>query len=81
MEEVLAEIGNALTKEKTRRENANKSQNTGVFQLTANMMVQPGESDFASPMSKDLSTLKSLIQMIVQIFSGPQLNFFIIPTT
>ena len=65
-EGVLAEIGNAVTKEKLRREKSDKKSNLGIYELDPKMLVQPGESNFSVPMPKELATLKSLIQTIVR---------------
>ena len=64
--QVLKEIGNALTKEKIRREKVQKRNKVEAVKLDEASMVKPGESNFEVPMPSDLATLKSLIQTIVR---------------
>ena len=64
--QVLKEIGNALTREKIRREKVQKRNKVELFKLDEVSMIKPGESNFEVPMPSDLATLKSLIQTIVR---------------
>ena len=64
--QVLKEIGNAVTKEKTRRDKVQKRNKAEVIKLDKDIMVKSGESHFEAPMPSDLATLKSLIQTVVR---------------
>ena len=64
--QVLEVIGNAVTKEKTRREKVQKRNNTETVKLDEDVMVKSGDYNFEAPMPSDLATLKSLIQTIVR---------------
>ena len=64
--QVLEEIGNAVTKEKTRREKVQKRKKAEAIKLDEDIMVKTGDYNFEAPMPSDLATLKSLIQTIVR---------------
>ena len=65
-QEVLSEVGDALIKEKLRRENAAEENDAGILRLDSKLLVRPGETNCAPAMPKDLATLKSLIQTIIR---------------
>lgn len=69
-EQVLKEIGDALNKEKVRREKVQKKNRIETIKLSQDMLIEGGESDFDAPIPKDLATLKSLIQTIVKLEIG-----------
>tara|TARA_A100001011_G_scaffold265193_1_gene273979 strand:- start:560 stop:853 length:294 start_codon:yes stop_codon:yes gene_type:complete len=69
-EQVLKEIGDALNKEKVRREKVQKKNRIETIKLSQDMLIEGGESDFDTPIPKDLATLKSLIQTIVKLEIG-----------
>ena len=64
--QVIKEIGNAVIKEKTRRERAKRSDEVKALSLGEDIMVKAGVSKFDAPMPPDLATLKSLIQTVVR---------------
>ena len=64
--QVLEAIGNVVNKEKIRREKVQKENDVRVLRLGSDELVKSGNVDFNVPMSKDLATLKSLIQTIVR---------------
>ena len=64
--QVLKEIGNAVTKEKARREKLNNENKVEPIKLDEDIRFKSGDSNFEPPMPPDLATLKSLIQTIVR---------------
>ena len=64
--QILQEIGYSVNKEKERRAKVHKQHSEGVLELGEEALLKSGAIDFDTPMSKDLATLKCLIQNIVR---------------
>ena len=64
--QVLQKVGDAVNREKNRRENIQKNNNSKVVELGPDALVKRGDKNFCVPMPQDLATLKALIQTIVR---------------
>ena len=64
--QILKEIGQAVNKEKKRREKVKDPIDQDVFKLSEESLVKKGDVKFDVPMTEDLATMKSLIQTIVR---------------
>ena len=64
--QILKEIGQAVNKEKKRREKVKNPIDQDVFKLSEEFLVKKGDVKCDVPMAEDLATMKSLIQTIVR---------------
>ena len=65
-EQILKEIGNAVNKEKIKREKLQKQKEADVIRLSQDALVKRGEINYAGSMPHDIATLKALIQSVVR---------------
>ena len=65
-EQILEEIGNAVNKEKIKREKLQNRKDAEVMRLSQDALVKSGEINYDELMPHDIATLKALIQTVVR---------------
>ena len=65
-EQILEEIGNAVNKEKIKREKLQNRKDAEVMRLSQDALVKSGEINYDESMPHDIATLKALIQTVVR---------------